>query len=228
VSAKRVSDAAFNKAVARAKKTLKGARARSDRARAATAVDALVGSRAAFNKQLSAAIKANAEKDQAAAKAAAQAIAELEAIAKRTAAAHARLVKRAKEEGVEPPPAPTDWIAVSRKLAEGVQRIEPMFLDLGNALAHAAVESVYDHKAAERAKFLLGTMVEVAAIAAGLAMTPVGGAVLSALLLTRKVASDALGRSKRQARAEADLLEAIDLLKGSDAVLKAWTRVRWA
>jgi hypothetical protein len=228
VAPKRASDAAFSKAVAKAKRTLKGAQARSDRARAATAVDALVGSRAAFNKKLSAAIKVNAKKDQVAAKAAAQAIAELEAIAKRTAAAHARLVKRAKEEGVQPPPAPTDWVAVSRKQAEGVQRIEPMFLDLGNALAHAAVESVYDRKAAERAKFLLGTMVEVAAIAGGLAMTPIGGAVLSALLLTRKVASDVVRRSKRQARAEAELLEAIELLTGSNAVLKAWTRVRWA
>jgi hypothetical protein len=177
---------------------------------------------------LSAAIDANAKKDQAAAQAHARATAEIEAISKQSAAAHARLVKRAKEEGVEPPPALTDWVEVSRKLAEPVQRIEPMFLDLGNALAHAAVQSVYDHKAAERARFLLETTVEVAAIVGGLALSPIGDAGLSAVLLTRKIASDALGRSKRRARAESEILEAIDLLDSTNAILTAWLRVRWA
>ncbi len=105
------------------KEELKGAPPRSERAKAATAVDALGISRAAFNEKLSAAIAANAKKDRAAAQEAARDLAEIEAIAKQTAAAHARLVKRAKEEGVEAPPAPTDWVAVSKKLAQGVPRV---------------------------------------------------------------------------------------------------------
>jgi hypothetical protein len=228
VSPGRVSSAAFSKTVAKARKELKGAPPRSDRARAARAVDALVVSRAAFDEKLSAVIEANAKKDRVAAQEAARALAEIEAVTKPAAAAHARLVKRAKEEGKVPPPPLTDWAHVSRELAKGVKRVEPMFLDLGNALADTAVQSVYDHKAAERARFLLETAVEVSAIAGGLALSPIGGAGLSALLLARKIASDAIGRSKRRARAESELLEAIDLLETTDAILKAWLRVRWA
>ncbi len=191
VTQRRSTDAAFDKAVAKARKELRGARPRSDRAKAAAAVEALVECRGTFAAKLSAAIEKNAKQDREAGQAAARAIADTEQLAKQAAAAHARLAKRSEEEGVAPPPPLTDWVEITRKLAEGVQRIEPRFLAVGDSIAHAAVESVYDHRAVERAKFLFATSVEAVAIAGGLMLPPLGAASLAALLLSRKVASDA-------------------------------------